>query len=193
MAPPCLVLGQSLLGPVDPSFQVLSGRLKFTVRRHKFNKDSLSRVHHSDHSDLPTYHVTTHPPTHASTTTSCSFTLTCGCACNTARAVGVRARPHGLWVCVQHRTGCGCACKTAGQMSRHRVSLSVQKGSTFRFSLRAWCTQVLVQNQAPLFKGLAFRSLVSTLTQNHNYAPPMRDSPSLSNRFRAKREQLQRI
>ena len=32
----------SLLGPVDPSFRALSGRLKFTVRRHKFNKDSLS-------------------------------------------------------------------------------------------------------------------------------------------------------
>ena len=27
-------------GPVDPSFRALSGRLKFTVRRHKFNKDS---------------------------------------------------------------------------------------------------------------------------------------------------------
>ena len=33
---------QSPLGPVDPSFQALSGRLKFTARRHKFNKDSLS-------------------------------------------------------------------------------------------------------------------------------------------------------
>ena len=31
----------SLLGAVDPSFRALSGRLKFTVRRHKFNKDSL--------------------------------------------------------------------------------------------------------------------------------------------------------
>ena len=31
------------LGPVDPSFRALSGRLKFTVRRHEFNKDSLSR------------------------------------------------------------------------------------------------------------------------------------------------------
>ena len=30
-----------LLGPVDPSFRALSGRLEFTVRRHKFNKDSL--------------------------------------------------------------------------------------------------------------------------------------------------------
>ena len=33
----------SLIGPVDPSFQALSGRLKFTVRRHKFHKDSLSQ------------------------------------------------------------------------------------------------------------------------------------------------------
>ena len=32
---------QSPLGPVDPSFRALYGRLKFTVRRHKFNKDSL--------------------------------------------------------------------------------------------------------------------------------------------------------
>ena len=28
----------SLLDPVDPSFRALSGRLKFTVRRPKFNK-----------------------------------------------------------------------------------------------------------------------------------------------------------
>jgi len=28
-------------GPVDPSFRALSGRLKFTVRRHKFNTGSL--------------------------------------------------------------------------------------------------------------------------------------------------------
>ena len=27
---------------VDPSIRALSGRLKFTVRRHKFHKDSLS-------------------------------------------------------------------------------------------------------------------------------------------------------
>ena len=33
----------SRVGPVDPSFRALSGRLKFTVRRNKFNKDSLSR------------------------------------------------------------------------------------------------------------------------------------------------------
>jgi len=31
----------SLLGPVDPSFRALSGRLTFTVRRDKFHKDSL--------------------------------------------------------------------------------------------------------------------------------------------------------
>ena len=37
-----IVYRQSLLGPVDPSFRALSGRLKFTVRRHQFNKDSLS-------------------------------------------------------------------------------------------------------------------------------------------------------
>ena len=30
-----------LLGPVDPSFRALSGRLEFMVRRHKFNTDSL--------------------------------------------------------------------------------------------------------------------------------------------------------
>ena len=34
----------SLSGPVDPSFRALSGRLKFTIRRHKFNKDSLCCV-----------------------------------------------------------------------------------------------------------------------------------------------------
>jgi len=34
----------SLSGPVDPSFRALSGRLKFTVRLHKFNKGSLSSV-----------------------------------------------------------------------------------------------------------------------------------------------------
>ena len=33
----------SLLGPVVPSFRALSRRLKFTVRRYKFNKDSLLR------------------------------------------------------------------------------------------------------------------------------------------------------
>ena len=30
------------LGPVDPSFRALSGRLKFTARRHKFITDFLS-------------------------------------------------------------------------------------------------------------------------------------------------------
>ena len=38
----------SLLGPVDPSFRVLAGRLKFTVRRHKFSKDSLSTLKPGD-------------------------------------------------------------------------------------------------------------------------------------------------
>jgi len=33
-----------LLGPVDPSFRALSGRLKLTVRRHQFNKDSVSSL-----------------------------------------------------------------------------------------------------------------------------------------------------
>ena len=28
-------------GELDPSFRALSGHLKFTVRRHEFNKDSL--------------------------------------------------------------------------------------------------------------------------------------------------------
>jgi hypothetical protein len=32
----------SILGPVDPAFRALSGRLKFTVQRHKFNSDSLT-------------------------------------------------------------------------------------------------------------------------------------------------------
>ena len=36
-------VSSSLLGPVDPSFRALSGRPKVTVRRHKFNKDSLSK------------------------------------------------------------------------------------------------------------------------------------------------------
>ena len=35
-------VSSSLLGPVDPSCRALSGRLKFTVRRHKLNKDYLS-------------------------------------------------------------------------------------------------------------------------------------------------------
>ena len=32
---------QSPLGPADPSIRALSGRLKFTVRRHYFNEDYL--------------------------------------------------------------------------------------------------------------------------------------------------------
>jgi len=39
---PQLACSQCPLGPVDPSSRALSGRLKFTVRRRKFNKDSLS-------------------------------------------------------------------------------------------------------------------------------------------------------
>jgi hypothetical protein len=35
-----IVYRQGPLGPADPSFRALSGRLKFTVRRHKL--DSLS-------------------------------------------------------------------------------------------------------------------------------------------------------
>ena len=35
-------VSSSCLGLVDPSFRALSGRLKFRVRRHKFNTDSLS-------------------------------------------------------------------------------------------------------------------------------------------------------
>ena len=42
-------VSSSLLGPVVPSFRALSGCLRFTVRRHKFNKDSLS-----DGNDPPT-------------------------------------------------------------------------------------------------------------------------------------------
>ena len=37
-----IVHRQCPLDPVDPLFEALSGRLKFTVRRHKFSKDSLS-------------------------------------------------------------------------------------------------------------------------------------------------------
>ena len=36
-----IVYRQSPLGHVDPSFRALPGRLKFTVRRHQFNKDYL--------------------------------------------------------------------------------------------------------------------------------------------------------
>jgi len=38
----CMVYCQVSLGPVDPSFRALDGRLKFTVRRHEINKDSFS-------------------------------------------------------------------------------------------------------------------------------------------------------
>ena len=38
-----IVYRQSPLGPADPSFRALSGRLKFTFRRHKFNEDYLFR------------------------------------------------------------------------------------------------------------------------------------------------------
>jgi hypothetical protein len=37
-----IVYRQGPLGPVDPSFQALSGRIQFTFRRHEFKKDSLS-------------------------------------------------------------------------------------------------------------------------------------------------------
>ena len=37
-----LHVSSRLLGPVDPSFRALAGRFQFTVRRHKFNEDSLS-------------------------------------------------------------------------------------------------------------------------------------------------------
>ena len=37
----CIVYRRSRLGPVDPACRALSGRLKLTVRRHKFNQDSL--------------------------------------------------------------------------------------------------------------------------------------------------------
>ena len=39
---PLYIVSSSLPGPVVPSFRALSGRLKFTARRHKFNQDSLS-------------------------------------------------------------------------------------------------------------------------------------------------------
>ena len=38
-------VSSSLLGPVDPSFRALSGPLKITVRRHKFNEDSFFCKH----------------------------------------------------------------------------------------------------------------------------------------------------
>ena len=36
-----LRVSSRLSGPVVPSFRALSGRLKFTVRRHTFNKEGL--------------------------------------------------------------------------------------------------------------------------------------------------------
>ena len=36
-----LCVSSSLLGPVDPLLRALFGRLKFTVRRHKFSEDYL--------------------------------------------------------------------------------------------------------------------------------------------------------
>ena len=38
---PASAVSSGLLDPVDPAFRALSGRLNFTDRRHKFNKDSL--------------------------------------------------------------------------------------------------------------------------------------------------------
>ena len=38
------LVSSSLSGPVVPSFRALSGRLKLTARRHKFNQDSLPSV-----------------------------------------------------------------------------------------------------------------------------------------------------
>jgi len=40
-----IVHRHSPLGPVDPSFRALYGRLKLTVQRHQFNKDSLLFLH----------------------------------------------------------------------------------------------------------------------------------------------------
>ena len=39
-------VSSSLLGPVVRSFRALTGRLKLTVRRHKFNRDSPSNETH---------------------------------------------------------------------------------------------------------------------------------------------------
>ena len=47
MAEPIVVwhrVSSSLLGPEDPSFRALSGRLKSMVRRHKFLKDYFSLI-----------------------------------------------------------------------------------------------------------------------------------------------------
>ena len=58
----------SLLGPVYTSVRALSGRLKFTVRRHKFNKESFSshlseagdRRNHRRRRRAPPPHITHH-------------------------------------------------------------------------------------------------------------------------------------
>jgi len=42
-------VSSSLLGPVAPSFRALSGRLKFTVRRHKFNTDLIAGSIHDEY------------------------------------------------------------------------------------------------------------------------------------------------
>ena len=49
----------SLAGPVDPSFRALFERLKFTVRRNKFNEDSLSvkSCSHRPHPDRADLHA----------------------------------------------------------------------------------------------------------------------------------------
>ena len=41
------------LGPVDLSVRALSGRLQFTVRRHKFNNDSLLAAVAAAHGHVP--------------------------------------------------------------------------------------------------------------------------------------------
>ena len=40
------LVSSSLSCPIDPEFRALSGRLKFTVRRHRFNEDSFSVRQH---------------------------------------------------------------------------------------------------------------------------------------------------
>ena len=47
-----IVYRQSPLGSIDLSFQALSGRPKFTVRRHNFNKDSLLRAGDRIHPEI---------------------------------------------------------------------------------------------------------------------------------------------
>ena len=50
-------VSSSLLGPLVPSFRALSGRLKFTVRRDKFNKDFLSQPHLMYHMPPEVNHI----------------------------------------------------------------------------------------------------------------------------------------